>query len=85
MQPLSSSERSEIIQLCELHEQEHRLLPRYHRCVVLGSWFIKYGSHGYMKLEYKTQKYLWSKTNGQQNAPRIPQVITYFSPKKQWA
>jgi hypothetical protein len=85
MQRLSPSEQSEIIQLCELHEKENRLRPYYHRCVVLGSWFIKYGSHADLELEYKTHNYLWSNANGQQNAPRIPQVLAYFSPKKQWA
>ena len=85
MRPLSSSEQSEIIQLCELHEEKYRLLPYYHRCVFLRSWFIKYGSHRDLELECKTQNYLWSKTNGQQNVPRIPQVIAYFSPEKQWA
>jgi len=85
MRPPSSSEQLKIIQLCELHEEEHRLLPYYNRCVVLGSWFIKYGGHKDLELEYKTQNYLWSMANGQQNAPRIPQVIAYFSPKEQWA
>lgn len=85
MQPPSSSEQSTIIQLCELHEKEHRLRSHYHRCVVLGPWFIKYGSHADLELEYKTQHYLWNMANGQQDAPRIPQVLDYFSPKKQWA
>jgi len=85
MQRLSPSEQSEIIQLCELHEEKHRFDPYYRRCLVLRSWFIKYGGHADLEFEYKTQEYLWNMTNGQQNAPRIPQIIDYFSPKEEWA
>jgi hypothetical protein len=74
-----------IIQLCERHEEEHRLSPYYRRYVVLGPWFIKYDGHGTLELEYKTHEYLLSKTIGNPSAPRIPQVVAYFTPEQQWA
>ena len=85
MSSLSSSEQRQIIQLCERHEEEHRLSPYYRRCVVLGPWFIKYDGHGTLELEYKTHEYLLSKTIGDPSAPRIPQIVAYFTPKQQWA
>ena len=62
------------------HEEAHRLDLYYHRCVALGPWFIKYGDHATLEPEYKTQEYLFSKAVGDPSAPRIPQVVAYFTP-----
>jgi hypothetical protein len=85
MTSLSPSDQETIIRLCERHEEAHRLEAYYHRCVELGSWFIKYNGHGTLESEYKTHEYLYNKAFGDSNAPRIPRIVAYFSPKQQWA
>lgn len=85
MSSLSPSDQEAIIQLCERHEEAHRFDPYYHRCVQLGPWFIKYGDHVTLELEYKTQEYLFSEALGDRSAPRIPRVVAYFTPKQEWA
>ena len=85
MTSLSPSDQETIIRLCERHEGAHRLEACYHRCVELGSWFIKYDGHRTLEPEYKTHEYLYNKAFGDSDAPRIPRIVAYFSPKQQWA
>ncbi|KIM41132.1 hypothetical protein M413DRAFT_445850 [Hebeloma cylindrosporum] len=84
MVSISPSDRQAIIELCDRHEKAHRLERDHRRCVVFGSYFVKYDAHVDLYCQYKTQEYLFNHSIGDPSAPRIPAVITYFAPEERW-
>ncbi|KAM6503340.1 hypothetical protein JOM56_000283 [Amanita muscaria] len=85
MSSITSSDRQEIISLCESHEETQRREPGYRPCLVFKSYFIKYGSYHSLRFQCETQRYIHSMTVNDPSAPRVAKVVDYFSPKQQMA
>jgi hypothetical protein len=85
MSSITSSDQQEIISRCQVHEETYGARPGFRCCIVFKSYFIKYGSHGSLRFQYETQKYLHSMAVNDPSAPRIAKVVDYFTPKQQMA
>ncbi|KAA1478094.1 hypothetical protein DENSPDRAFT_657798 [Dentipellis sp. KUC8613] len=77
MSSIPSSDRQEIVLLCELHSQTHGH-ERGNRCIVFKSYFVKYGSHRTLRLECETQKYIYGLASNDSSAPRVARIVDYF-------
>ncbi|KDQ10822.1 hypothetical protein BOTBODRAFT_163481 [Botryobasidium botryosum FD-172 SS1] len=83
---ITPSDRDAIISLCKIHDETHDMWkPDFRRCIVYKSYFIKYGPHGSLRFEYETQRYIHGMTIDDPSAPRVAEVIDYFSPERRMA
>jgi len=72
----------QVVERCEEHEKNEYSKPisrRSTRFVVVGQCFIKYDTHIPLYYQYLTQKYVYDKTVGDANAPRVAKVYDYFT------
>ncbi|KDQ09002.1 hypothetical protein BOTBODRAFT_179341 [Botryobasidium botryosum FD-172 SS1] len=78
---ITPADREAIIALCKAHDGTHDMWKRdFRRCIVYKSYFIKYDNDDYLRFQYETQKYIHSMAIGDPSAPRVPEVVDYFTP-----
>ncbi|KAF8313481.1 hypothetical protein DL93DRAFT_2228540 [Clavulina sp. PMI_390] len=78
MEPLSSSDRNELISLCQAHDVAVRKSRNLSRTVIFKDYFVKYNCESSLHYEFETLIYLYDKALEDPSAPRIPKPIDYF-------
>ncbi|KAG8894593.1 hypothetical protein FRB99_001110 [Tulasnella sp. 403] len=82
MPSLTLSDRQKIVELCRIHREATIRDPDFRQCIVFKQYFVKYNSPNPLKWEYETQRYIYSMAVDDPNAPRVPEIVDYFT--EQW-